>query len=216
MGISTPSIANSRRTTTATNLNRVGTIAGGIVPVDGTSTTAPSATGTALATLKVEETGVGAVRQTILTFTALPQTLPAATGTEFIGSLLYTMPVGRIAVLGATGNFQQTTTSDLTTTLNASKTGQVGVGTATASNVTLSSTMQNIIPVTAFTSSATVNVAGTAVSAALAAMAQFDGTSSAVGIYLNTAFVTDADTDAAATIAWSGTIVITWINLGDY
>jgi hypothetical protein len=76
--------------------------------------------------------------------------------------------------------------------------------------------MVNLLPSTAFTSSATINVAGTAVSAALAAAAQFDGTSTPVDVFLNTAFATTADVDGNATQTISGTVVMTWINLGDY
>jgi hypothetical protein len=76
--------------------------------------------------------------------------------------------------------------------------------------------MVDLLPSTAFTSSATINVAGTAVSAALGASAQFDGTTTAKDVYLNTAFATTADVDGNATQTISGTVVITWVQLGDY
>ena len=56
----------------------------------------------------------------------------------------------------------------------------------------------------------------TTVAAALAAAAQFDGTATAKDMFLNTAYATTTDVDADATQTISGTIVITWINLGDY
>lgn len=137
-------------------------------------------------------------------------------GTEYQGTKIYDFPQGRISVLGVTATLQQKTTSALASTLNASSTGAIALGTATASNVSLTSTMVDFLPSTAFTSSATVNVAGTAVSAALAAAAQFDGTTTAKDLYLNTAYATTTDVDGNATQTISGTIVITWINLGDY
>ena len=137
-------------------------------------------------------------------------------GTEYQGTKIATLPAGRILVLGVTATLRQTTTSALASTLNASSTGAVALGTVTASNVSLTSTMVNLLPSTAFTSSATVNVAGTAVSAALAASAQFDGTSTAVDVFLNSAFATTADVDGDATMVWNGTVDITYINLGDY
>jgi hypothetical protein len=137
-------------------------------------------------------------------------------GTEYQSTLLYTFPEGRINVLGNTATLQQKTTSALASTLNASSTGAIGLGTAAASATTLATTMVDLLPSTAFTSSATINVAGTAVSAALAAAAQFDGTSAAKAMYLNTAYATTGDVDADATQTISGTIVLTFVWLGDY
>ena len=122
----------------------------------------------------------------------------------------------QILILGVTASLAQTTTSVLADTLNASKTGAVSLGTAAASSTTLNSTMADLLPSTAFTSSATIDVAGSAVTAALAASAHFDGTGTAKDLYINTAVVTDGDLDADATIEWDGTILVTWINLGDY
>ena len=119
-------------------------------------------------------------------------------------------------MLGTTATLQQKTTSALATTLNAGVTGAIALGSAAASNVSLTSTMVSFLPTTAFTSSATVNVAGTAVKAALAASAQFDGTTTPVPVYLNTAYATTTDVDGDATQTISGTIVLSWVNLGDY
>ena len=137
-------------------------------------------------------------------------------GTEYQGTKLMTFPEGRILVLGCTATLRQKTTSALASTLNASSTGAIGLGTATASATTLATTMVDLLPSTAFTSSATINVAGTAVNAALAASAQFDGTSAAKAMYLNTAFATTTDVDGDATQTISGTITVSYIWLGDY
>ena len=136
-------------------------------------------------------------------------------GTEYQGTKIYDFPECRMYVIGAVATLQQKTTSALESTLNASSTGSIGVGTATASATTLASTMVDIIPATAFTSSATVNVAGTAVSAVLASPAVFDGTGTAKDLFLNTAYATTTDVDGNATQTISGTIVVTWVNLGD-
>lgn len=153
-------------------------------------------------------------RTTVINIRALPQTV--VNGTEFEGNQIYTFPEGRIYILGATATIQQTTTSVLASTINASVTEQWGFGTATASATTLAGTMQDLVPVTNVTTSATINVAGTATSAALASGAQFDGTSTAKKIFLNTAFATTTDVDADGTQALTGTLTITWIWLGDY
>jgi hypothetical protein len=160
------------------------------------------------------EYGNGVIHRTVLTLAALPQTV--TNGTEYQSTKIYSFPEGRILVLGVTASLAQTTTSALASTLNASSTGAVSLGTAAASNVSLTSTMVDLLPSTAFTSSATINVAGTAVTVALAASAQFDGTTTAKDVYLNSAFATTTDVDGNATQAWDGTVTLTWLSLGDY
>lgn len=168
----------------------------------------------ATGSIVVAHSQFGPFCQTTLTLNNVPQTV--VNGTEYQGTKIYDFPQGRILVMGVTATLQQKTTSVLASTLNASSTGAISLGTVTASSTTLATTMVDLLPSTAFTSSATINVAGTAVSAALAASAQFDGTSTAKDVYLNTAYATTADVDADATQTISGTIVITWTNLGDY
>jgi len=156
----------------------------------------------------------GPICKTVLTLNNVAQTV--TNGTEYQSTQIYDFPAGRLLVLGVTASLQQKTTSALASTINASVTGAISLGTAAASNVALTSTMADLLPSTAFTSSATVNVAGTAVGAALAASAHFDGTSTAKDLYLNTAYATTTDVDGNGTQTISGTITITWINLGDY
>ena len=169
---------------------------------------------TAITTVKAKQAQFGPLVITTLTLDNVAQAV--VNGTEYQGTKLYDFPQGRIHVLGVTATLQQKTTSALASTLNSGSTGAISLGTATASNVSLTGTMVDLLPSTAFTSSTTINVAGTAVSAALAAAAQFDGTSTAKDMFLNTAYATTTDVDADATQTISGTIVITWINLGDY
>lgn len=137
-------------------------------------------------------------------------------GTEYQSTKLFTFPAGRILVQGVIATLQQTTTSTIASTLNSGVTGAVALGSAAASNVSLTSTMVDFLPSTAFTSSTTINVAGTAVSAALAASTQLDGTTTAIPLYLNSSFATTTDVDADATQTWDGTITVLWSNIGDY
>lgn len=164
------------------------------------------------ATVTAVEKGNGITHQTVLTLTDVVQAV--VNGTEYQGTKIYDFPEGRILVLGVVASLAQKTTSAILTTLN-SGTGAIALGTATASNVSLTGAMVDLLPSTAFTSSATINVAGAAVAAALAAAAQFDGTGTAKDVYLNTAYATTTDVDADATQTISGTVTITWINLGD-
>jgi hypothetical protein len=178
-------------------------------PLSAGDTTQPATGG-----ITVKNVQFGPFCQTTLSLNNVPQAV--VNGTEYQGTKIYDFPDGRIHVLGCVATLQQKTTSAIASTLNASVTGAIALGTVTASNVSLTGTMVDLLPSTAFTSSATINVAGTAVSAALAAAAQFDGTTTAKDVYLNTAYATTTDVDANATQTISGTITITWCALGDY
>lgn len=174
-----------------------------------------SVTGTApISTVVAKHVAIGPLVVTTLTLSNVAQTV--VNGTEYQGTKIFDFPQGRVNVLGVTATLQQKTTSALAGSLHASSTGAIGLGTVTASATTLATTMVDLLPSTAFTSSATVNVAGTAVSAALAASAQFDGTTTAKDVFLNTAYATTGDVTGDATQTISGTVVITWLNLGDY
>ena len=159
------------------------------------------------------ESGAGSIRTTRLTLTNVAQAV--VNGTEYQSTKIYTFPEGRILLLGTVASLAQTTTSAILTTLN-SATGAVSLGSAAASNVSLTSGMVDIAPSTAFTSSATINVAGTAVNPVLATSAQLDGHTTAVPVYLNSAYATTTDVDADATQTWSGTVDLTWVWLGDF
>lgn len=165
-------------------------------------------------TVSVAELGDKVIHQTTLTLTDLAQAV--VNGTEYQGTKIYTFPLGRILVMGVTASIAQKTTSAIDTTLNSGVTGALGIGTATASNVSLTSTMVDLLPSTAFTTSTVIDVAGTAVGAALAASAQFDGTSAAKAVFINTAYATTADVDGNANQTLTGNVTITWVNLGDY
>lgn len=167
-----------------------------------------------LSTVAAKHVQLGPFCVTTLTLSDVAQSV--VNGTEYQGTKIYDFPAGRISILGVTATLQQKTTSAIASTLNSGVTGAISLGTATASNVSLTGTMVDLLPSTAFASSTTINVAGTAVSAALAAAAQFDGTSTAKDVYLNTAYATTTDVDADATQTISGVVTITWVNLGDF
>lgn len=174
--------------------------------------------------LSVRECGVGPLRQTVLTFENVPFSL---SDTNAYGSLkVYTFPAGRIHAK-ATASLTATTKSTLASTLNASSTCSWGLGTAAASSATLATTMMNYLPgsgesVKTFTSSATIDVAGSAMTGFQAAVSAaflsglVDGTSTAAPVYLNIAVPTATDIDGDATLAINGTVTITWVNEGDF
>lgn len=164
---------------------------------------------TAVATEKI-----GVIRQTTFTFTDLPVTVR---DTEQGGGIkFFDFAAGRLLILGAVAkDIKITTTSALAGTLNAGVTGNFGVGTTTQANATLATTEQNIIPTTNFTSSATVNVAPAAVDSALASSLQLDGTGTAVDLFFNVGVAGATDIDGDATVTVSGTLILTWVDLGN-
>lgn len=159
-----------------------------------------------VSTVRVDNYVDGQIRMAKLTLTAVAQAV--VNGTEYQGTKLVDFPLGLVIVDACYGSIAQTTTSTIASTLNASVTGALSIGTATASNVTLSSTMANLAPSTAFTSSDTINVAGTAVNPILAAPITINGSGTAMDVYLNTAYATTTDVDADATQTLSGVIYI--------
>jgi hypothetical protein len=201
--------AGKLRATHAATFDSSVTVSGGLTVSGGSAGTLETVSG-----LTVEHNVVGPLVQTTFTLTDVAQAV--VNGTEYQSTKLFTFPEGRISVLGVTASLAQKTTSTLASTLNASSTGALSLGSAAASATTLANTMVDLLPSTAFTSSATINVAGTAVGAALATAAQFDGTSTAIPVYLNSAYATTTDVDGDATQTFTGTITITWILLGDY
>ena len=166
------------------------------------------------ATVVATEGGNPVQHETLITLTDLPQAV--VNGVEYQSTKIYTFPEGRIVVLGVTASIAQKTTSVIADTLNSGVTGALAIGTVAASNVSLTSTMVNLLPSTAFVTSTVINTAAAPSKGALAVSAQFDGTTTAVPVYLNTAYATTGDVDADATQTLSGTVRITWANLGDY
>lgn len=154
------------------------------------------------------ETSFGPYRKTVLTLSAVAQAV--VNGTEYQSSKIYDFPLGLITVVGATFSIAQTTTSTLASTLNASSTGAIALGSAAASNVALTGTMANVCPSTAFTSSGTINVAGTAVSPATSSPVTLQGSGTAADLYVSTGYATTGDVDADATQTLSGTVTIIW------
>ena len=166
-----------------------------------------------IATVAVSEK-IGVARTTILSLNAVPLTVR---DTEQGGGVkIFDFPQGRILILGAVAkDLAVTTTSAIASTLNSGVSCRIGVGTTTQANPTLATTEQDIIPVTTFTSSTTINVPAAAVDAALAASAQWDGTGTAIDAFLNISVPTATDIDANASVTVTGTLFITWIDLGN-
>jgi len=153
----------------------------------------------------------GGIHLTKIKFSAYTPTITDAL--SYFGVKLFTFPLGEICFLAAGGSLTFTTTSTLSSTLNASVTCAWGLGSAAASNVTLSSTMVNIVGSTAFTSSATINVANTATTGVLAVPINYNGTATACPCYFNIGIPTNTDIDGDATVEVNGEVTIAWFRV---
>ena len=147
------------------------------------------------------------------TFTLVNVAQPVTTALKYAGTQIFTFPKGRIKIEGTMSTITETTTSAIASTLTSTA-GVIALGSSAASSTTLNSTMANMLASTAITPSATINVAGTTLSAALAADIHVDGNSTAAPLFINSAYASMSTADATTTL--SGTIVVYWLNMGTY
>lgn len=158
----------------------------------------------------------GLIHQTILTCTGLPIAISDdAAVAQYGGVQVYDFPAGLLMTMGAVIDGNLTGYASLIDTFD----GDVALGTATATTgATLVGTEADIMPSVAL-SQAVAEVANCdAVSVATALTESgarwLDGTGTAKDAYLN--FVIDDNAaHGAGTATFTGTITITWINLGD-
>lgn len=168
--------------------------------------------GTAAAT--AIESAAGIIRQTLLTLSDVPVTVGNTTGVSFGSQLVYTFPEGRILLLGATmgGISFDLTDEGNATPIDDTMGGDVSLGSTAAGDGTLTGADVDIIPATSI-DPISAGITG----AALAASAQFNGTTTPVPVYLNV-LIDDADVadTASDVILVSCLVTLTWVNLGDY
>lgn len=164
--------------------------------------------------LTVSDAGVGEVHRTTFTFDAMALTVTDALA--YASQQVYDFPAGRILVLGATGSLQFAVTGVRTDTINDDASLTWALGTAAASNITLSSTMVNLLPKATKVLDGTDDALTTASTNALAASAHIDGTGTALDAFLNVGFETNTQIDADGELEITGSITVVWLNLGDY
>lgn len=125
-------------------------------------------------------------------------------------------PQCQFQVLGCSASLQWAVATDRTTTINDSASLTWALGTVAASNITLSSTMVDVLPKTTKTLTAATTAFNTASTGVLAAAsAQFNGTGTAKDLFLNVGFETNTDIDADGTLWATGTVTLIWLNAGD-
>jgi len=179
-----------------------------------TVTTALNVTGGAGAvagSLTTATERVGFYRTTV-TFAARALTVTDALA--YVGTKVYDFPVGRIYLLSASASLQAAVKTEMASTINASAAMDYSFGTVTASNITLASTMVDIVPKVDIPLAGTIDTLSSAATGILGAPATFDGTGTAIDVYLNVAFPTDTEIDADGDLEITGSCTFIWANLG--
>ncbi len=196
--------------TNATNV-RLGR-SGGTVFIEGIARTTIGNGAGVVDKCLVVEGGNGVIHQTTLTFILTgAHDLDMADDDHGTGIKIYDFPAGSIQILGATCNA-------IATSVNTGAGGgtyPMALGSEVgADDNTLTGTEADIIPSTAITGG--TGSTASDFHATLAAPILFaNAGGSDLDLYLNAA-ITAAVAEGAVTIAVTGTVTITWINLGDY
>jgi hypothetical protein len=164
------------------------------------------------AAVAATEYGNGVVHKTVLTLTSAQVTVANTTDASFGGLKLYDFPEGRLLVLGCTADLDFDWAGE---DISATGSGDFALGTTITADATLSGTDADLLPSTAMTDPFVAGVGEG--KGALAASAQFDGTTTAkdanINIIIDDAAVANGASDV---VSVTGTITIVWVNLGDY
>ena len=184
-----------------------------------TLTTGTSLTTTGVGTLNttnvtsVIENGDSVSHQTVITMAGTPSAI--ADGAFEASQLLYTFPEGRILIEGVTCDLTLTmATTNFNATTNDLYVFALGSTVNDDGDGTISATGSDLIAETSIDTENGATQTNT-VTTALAASAHFDGTTTAKIMYMNWA-VPAANDSGANTNSVTGTITVTWKNLGDY
>jgi len=154
----------------------------------------------------------GKVRTTVLTLNAVPVAVTDASA--YANIQVYDFPKGRIQILGVIGSLYWAVTT-ARTTINDSASLTWALGTVVASNITLATTMIDLAAKATKVLAAATTALNTISETALSASVQFDGSGTAKDMFLNVGFETNTDIDGDGTLTATGTITITWVDLGD-
>lgn len=169
-----------------------------------------------VAGLKAVTTGQGGSFRTVFTFSAMQI---AVTDTlAYASQKIFDFAAGKVRVKGGTATLAfavLTARTAGTGTINDSAAMDWAVGTVAASSITLASTMVNVIAKVDHTLDGVAAAYTAPIAADVVAAATFDGTSSAVDVFLNVGFPTNTEIDNDGTLAVTGTITLFWENWGD-
>lgn len=166
----------------------------------------------AFSQVSVTEVVAGNQHSVTLKLNSLPVTVGNTSGASFGSKKLYDFLAGRVYMIGGTANLSFAWTGE---DIAATGSGDFSIGTTATADATLNSTDVNLLESTAMLDPFVAGV-GTG-TGAFAAPAAFDGTTTAIDMYLNM-IIDDADVadGASDTVLVSGTIHFAYFNLGDY
>jgi len=181
---------------------------------DGVSIHSPASPGMSVHANATEVTvGDGAMRKTVLTLANVPMVVAATSGgeTNGFGSVkLVDFPEGRILIHSVTVDLSVTVDGN---TLDVADGGDLALGTSpaivTTGGVAHTGVRADLCP------NISLDPITNAAQSALAASAQFDGTSSAKDMYCN-GLIDYGDIASIATNSINGTVTYTWTHAGDY
>lgn len=186
------------------------------VEVAGNQTTADGVGALNGATVSVAEYGDAAVHKTVLTLASTPLTVTSVTTGAGVGGVkIYDFPEGYIRLLGCTASLALAveTQGDFT---DATPEGDIGIGSVAPANADAlgtDATDDDYGTATAFT----MDAYAASVSIPPESAANFNGTATAKDVYVNALVdAADIDDDTATNLLVSGTVTLTWVNLGDY
>jgi hypothetical protein len=168
--------------------------------------------------IATEETS-GIVNKTILDLASTPLSVASITTGSGVGGVkIYDFPQGRILMLGCMADIILTIDAgDQADFTDATPEGDVGIGSVTPANADALGTDATDDDFSTATAFVMANYSDPEVQMPSEASLQFDGTSTALDMYV-TALVDAADIDdgITSTVYVSGKIVCHWINLGDF
>lgn len=163
--------------------------------------------------LSAVTTGQGGSYRTVFTLNGMQISVTDALA--YASQKIFDFAPGKIRLKGGTASLAFAVLSDRTATINDSAAMDWALGSAAASSITLATTMVDFIAKQDKTLDGATTAYTTAQAADFAAAATFDGTSSAVDLYLNIGFPTNTEIDADGTLAVRGTITMLWEAWGD-
>lgn len=164
------------------------------------------------------EKGDGVVNKTILKLASVPlSVVSVTTGNGVGGAKVYDFPEGRILMLGCMADLTLAiAAADQADYTDATPEGDVAIGSvapADADGLGTDATDDDMATSVAFTMAAYTASSQVPSEPSL----QFDGTSTALDMYVNALVdAADIDDDTTTTVLVSGIIECTWINLGNF
>jgi len=163
--------------------------------------------------LSVVTTGRGGAYRTVFTFNGMQITVTDALA--YASQKLFDFAPGKIRIKGGTASLAFAVLTARAGTINDSAAMDWSLGSVAASSITLASTMVDVIAKQDKTLDGAVAAYTTAQAADVASAATFDGTTTAMDLFLNIGFPTNTEIDADGTLAVSGTITLLHENWGD-